>query len=397
MQLRDIAQVVPDRRDWPRIAYCLGPVENLFALRFLSLCHERKWLPVNLAAYGRYLPVHLVPQGAIVSGRPDDPLIRELLRLGCPIVRITGYPGDRGSRQIPVVVLGGLEAEGRVAAEHFHERGFHHVGYVGNKPWGDAKALYDAFKARAAELGMRCHLLRLGVGAQGHQANERWRQAAFTKWIRAVPKPLGLLAHGDCQGIKLIGWCVDAGVVVPRDVAVLGRGNVEANCENAVVRLSSVAVDYAGAGEATVRLLEKMIKGDPVPDQETTVVIPPLGVATRESTDVLASRDPVVAQALEFMWRNLARDLGVGDIACEVGVSRRVLERAFRLDLNRGVNQELQRRRIEVGRELLLTTLDPVSDLARALGFNSVNYFVRAFHKAVGVSPARYRQQAVKR
>ena len=126
---------------------------------------------------------------------------------------------------------------------------------------------------------------------------------------------------------------------------------------------------------------------------ETTVVIPPKGIVTRESTDVLATSNPIVAQALRYMWDHLALNLSVDDIAKAVGVSRRKLERAFQQDLGRGVNQELLRRRLGRSCELLRTTRMPIAELAPVLGFGSKDYFQRAFRKTMGTSPGKWRQE----
>lgn len=392
MQHRDIAQVIPDRRDWPMIVLD-QPKNESVTRKILELSYELKWRLVDPAYYGDDLPLGTRPKGAIVSHIPSHPLVQTLLKRGCPTVRIGRLPHPEDDR-VPAV-MEDLVGVGRMAAEHFFERGFRHVGYIGFDPWSDFKAINDGLAARSGELGCECHLFQFKnyFGSEQQSRATRWqqRQRLFAEWIRTIPKPVGLLTFNDEMVGNLCAMCEAAGIVVPEQVAILGHGNDVRACECAQLTISSVAPDLARIGETAVRMLEKLIKGKSVP--KTTVMIPPLGVVTRESTDVLATRDPDVARALCFIWDHLASKLSVDDVANAVGCSRRKLERAFRHDIGRGVNQELLRRRLERSCELLRTTDTPIADLAPSLGFGSKDYFQRVFLRTFGISPGRYRRE----
>ncbi len=127
--------------------------------------------------------------------------------------------------------------------------------------------------------------------------------------------------------------------------------------------------------------------------EQTTVMIPPLGVITRQSTDVLAASDLHVVAALFFMWDHITDNLTVDQIAEQGGISRRKLERAFRRELGRGINQEFQRRRQEKARDLLVQTDLRITDISESLRFGSHNYFCRSFRAAFGVSATKFRRQ----
>ena len=120
-------------------------------------------------------------------------------------------------------------------------------------------------------------------------------------------------------------------------------------------------------------------------------MIAPRHVVERESTNVLATPDPKVAAALRYMWDHLDLDLSVDAIAHEVGVSRRTLECAFRKHLRRGINAELRRKRLEVFRELLISSDTPIADLAPMVGFRTMVHLQRSFRRAYGMSPRQFR------
>jgi LacI family transcriptional regulator len=388
VKYRDIAQLGPDRLGWPHII--VDGVEGKQAERILALARERQWQLVDVSFYHGELPSSLEFQGAITTRLPSDAFVKRLRARGCPVVRMGRLPHPNDD--LVPAVMPDRGAVGRLAAEHFSDRGFRHVAYRGATPWSDTRSMYEGLKTRAAELGMTCHLLRLeaGVGGSTRLAGIETRRVKTVEWLSRLPKPVGMLGYGDSMAIRVCSWCADAGIDIPRDVAVLGYQNIEFTCESAMITLSSIAEDELGVAETAVELLGHLIDGTTFP--KTTVMIPPNGVVVRESTDVLAAHDPLVSRAMKFMWDHLSKNIGVDDIAREAGVSRRKLERAFREDLGRGINHELLRRRLERSCELLLNTDLPIAEIAPMLGFGSKDYFQRAFRKAVGVSPGKWRR-----
>jgi len=76
-------------------------------------------------------------------------------------------------------------------------------------------------------------------------------------------------------------------------------------------------------------------------------------------------------------------------------VSRSTLQRAFKLCLRRGFNEELRRKRLEVAGRMLLNSQRSVTKIAEEVGFNTLHYFHRAFLEKFGMTPSVYRKQKV--
>lgn len=385
------------RRGWTSVLIHLGERTEV-ASRLIREARHRQWHLISLDKFHGQMPADLTARGAIVDLLPTAPLVGEMLDRGIPVVRVGRFPHPDDA-VVPAVMPDRL-ACGRLAAEHFAERGFAHVGFVGREPWGAFHNTYEVFAARAAELGCTCHLVRtvltpevqLQPDEEPDVARWRARQQQFTRQLGALPKPVALLSVSDINADRHCYWVTEDGLRVPEDVAVMGIGNDELICECAPVPISSIAHDTDGIAESAAQLLAQLMEGQ-APEQ-TTVQIPPLGVVTRHSTDVLAASDPRVVEALRFMWDHVSENLAVEDIARHIGVARRTLEKAFRRDLRRGINAELQRRRQEKAREMLATTDLPVGEIARLLSFSGHKYFCEAFNAATGMSPTRYRRQA---
>ncbi len=350
----------------------------------------RGWRLAHLWYCGGELPAGVVPRGALVSRLPDDPEVQSLLRNGCAVVRLGNLPHP-GDADVPCV-LPDLPAEGRLAAEHFAERGFREVGYFGNDPWSNGQLRFEGFRRRSAELGMACRLLRFRMRYdESRTENQVRRQCTLTDWLRHVPKPFGLLAYEDEHAAMYCACLAQAGLDVPGEVAVLSIGNNVDVCVSAMPTISSLARDEKGRIHAACELLDRLMAGEPGPAEP--VLIPPKGIVERESTDVLATPDRVVAVALRHLWDHLDdQELSVESLAREAGLSSRQLARRFREALGRTVNAEIRRKRLEEVTHLLRSTDLALFEIAPLAGFRSTAYLHRAFRAAFGTTPHRYRQ-----
>src|ERR1019366_6790380 len=101
-------------------------------------------------------------------------------------------------------------------------------------------------------------------------------------------------------------------------------------------------------------MLDKLMRQGTAPKKP--ILIPPLRVVTRQSTDTLALLDPAMVKALSFIRENAAKPIQVGDVAQEAGVSRRVLERRFLQALDRSPATEIRRVHLERATSLLVST-----------------------------------------
>jgi AraC-like DNA-binding protein len=104
-----------------------------------------------------------------------------------------------------------------------------------------------------------------------------------------------------------------------------------------------------------------------------------------------ALHDPVLAPALALLHGDPARRWTVADLAAEVAVSRSGLDDRFRQVLGRSPIRYLTEWRMHLAEELLDTTDLGVVPIARRVGYESEEAFSRAFKRAHGESPGRWR------
>ena len=335
---------------------------------------------------------HFHPDG-ILSCRGYIPQWAKLRRRRCPMVCVGFEDQAPPGARIPMVTEDSALV-GRVAAGHFIERGFRHVGFVvqesaGTGPWleSPAEQTFREFERHAEAEGAACLPPLLLPNLEGPDGAQR--RSRFEAWLKTTPRPVGLLVFRDVLAGHVCALCLQAGAAVPEEVAVLGIGNREGYCQVSPRPLSSVDISSAAQGRAAVKALQRMMTGGAAPAR--VIRISPAGVVTRRSTDIIAVADVKVARALRFIWEHYAEMLGVNDVAVAVGLSRSAIERRFHRALGRGIAAELVRKRLERCRELLLSTDDSIQTIAPLVGFRTPTYLQRVFRETFGMTPHRWR------
>lgn len=347
--------------------------------------------PPSLAASGerpRTLGSLVGWQGdaAIAAIRSDDD--RELVRkLGIPIVNLSGWEEELYG--VPRVGLDNYEA-GRIAAEHLLERGFHHFGYAGWKGVHYSRQRERGFRERVEREGATADVLLEDPGQARHPtlANELKR---LGHWLRALPKPCGVLAVQDYRAQLVMEACVAAGLRVPKDVAIVGTDDDAIVCEHSNPTLTSVCRNSTAIGWEAASLIDRMLQGVDVgcPD----ILVPPEGISERQSTDLFHHPDQVIQLAVAFMLRNLKDSPKVEDVARHAGVSKRTLEMRFKALTGKSPHQYLTAARIDHARKLLhRSSQQNLRRVAVECGFNSYSSFVAAFQGQTGASPSDYRR-----
>ncbi|EQD27375.1 xylose operon regulatory protein, partial [mine drainage metagenome] len=156
------------------------------------------------------------------------------------------------------------------------------------------------------------------------------------------------MVSNDQLALMILSTCSEAGIRVPEDVAVLGVDDDELMCAMANPPLSSIPFPAKRVGYEAVAVIEALMAGEAAPDEP--VVLPPLPIVTRGSTERLAVSDPDVDKALALIHANIGRRFNVSDLTDNLAVSRRSLERKFHRELSTGIQDEIRRSRVEHAR-----------------------------------------------
>jgi LacI family transcriptional regulator len=286
-------------------------------------------------------------------------------------------------------VVTDMEVLGRKAAEYYLERGFRNfalASYIANE-WTES---LKAFKTRIEKSGGTCQAVE-GLHLPDDVLLTEIRDAVRAQ-LRKLDYPLGIFCVNDRLAFRLCAWCIEEGIAVPEQAAILGFGNDSIACQSSQVPLSSISPDYERHGVEAARLLQRMMDGKNVPPG-TVIRVPPLEIITRRSTDITAIQDTKAALALRYIWDHYRKPISPKDVAAFCGIPRRSLERRFKKALGRTIMKEVMRQRLSKAGELLASGEIPAVDIAAYVGFGTPQYFNFQFKKKVGLPPQAYRDR----
>jgi LacI family transcriptional regulator len=281
------------------------------------------------------------------------------------------------------------EVASEMIANHLIERGFRNFAYAGvlGSPWSDVRR--DEFTRVLREAGFGCEVFEFDAPGQTG-LTESQAAGRMQKWIRSLKKPTGLMACYDVMGLRVLEACRDASVVVPQEVAVVGVDNDQMLCELANPPLSSVSHSLEQIGYRASEMLTAMMSGEPIASKRE--LVPPSRIVVRQSSDLIAVDDPVVAQVLSLMQKNAAAGINVEQILQLVPISQASLSRRFRKALGRSPKAEILRLRLERVKQLLAETDLKLSAISTMAGFTHAEHMAVIFKQKTGQCPSEYRR-----
>jgi LacI family transcriptional regulator len=329
--------------------------------------------------------------GWLVGWKGDGIIARVTTRSMAAALRKTGLPVVDVAAALPEPVFPRVATDSRAATrlalDHLTERGFRHFAHCGDERfwWSALREQFFSEQVRAA--GRSCAVFRLGRTRSGSDAE----QGELIAWLRGLPKPVGILACYDVCGQQLLEACVEAGLAVPEQVAVIGVHNDELLCDLCEPPLTSVIPNARRAGYEAASLLARLMEGERVPVEAR--LIEPVGVAQRLSTDVIAVDDAKVSAAVRFIQAKADTGIDVSDVLRAVPMSRTLLERRFKALLGHTPHEHILRTRLTRVQALLIETDLPVSLIAERTGFEHSEYLSVAFRRKTGQTPSAYRKR----
>jgi LacI family transcriptional regulator len=312
-----------------------------------------------------------------------------ILATGLPAVDIRGALEDL---PIPFVGLDNRPIC-QLGFEHLRECGLQHFAFCGTprgeNPNQDRRC--DMFVEFVEAAGRDCHVF---VGNPRRRGKTSWEseQQQISRWLRNLPKPVGVMTCHDDRGHQTLDACRRAGLRVPDEVAVIGVDNDSHLCNLCTPPLTSIDVNPSRIGYEAAALLMRLMKGEPRPS-EPVLLGPPRGVVPRQSTDVLSIDDQDVAAALRFIRDRATEGIHVRDVLANARRSPSTLERRIKATLGRTIKAEITRARLDRAKLLLQETDLPVATIAVRTGFSEPKYFCEVFRHSELMTATAYRKQ----
>ena len=279
---------------------------------------------------------------------------------------------------------------GQAAFSHFRERGFETFAFCGETQFKWSSLRQEGFAYHVEQAGFALNVFNDPPRA-GRRSAAKQAQKRLTKWIQTLPPRTALLACYDRKAQQILDICRSVAIRVPEHLCLLGVDNDDVLCDLATPPLSSVVPAAKRIGYEAASILDTLMNGGQV--EELGHFFEPLGVETRQSTDIVAVEDDDIAMAMRFIRDHHCDGINVKDILKVVPLSRRTLETRFRKVIGRTIYQEINRRRIGRVSELLRSTDLSLAQIALKTGFQSEEYMSVAFRRSNGIPPGKFRNQ----
>lgn len=320
----------------------------------------------------------------------DDPKTVELLQhtliptiaVGSSYKQVDFYP------HFPYVATDNA-ALVEMALSHLQEKGLSQFAFYGlqvntHKHWSIERR--DAF----VELMEKNHYpIYLYEGMQVHAQNWLEEQQKLIVWLKSLPSHTGIIAVTDARARHLLQACEYSKIAVPEELCVIGIDNEELIQYLSRVSLSSVEQGAREIGYQAAKLLHKLLNGQKAPS--TPILIPPITVHTRNSTDYRSLSDPLVIQAMHYIRHRACHGIKVEQVLDHLEISRSNLEQRFKNEMDRTIHQVIHEEKIARAKNLLEQTDISIQEIADICGYPSVQYFYSVFKKEFEMTPKEFR------
>jgi LacI family transcriptional regulator len=317
----------------------------------------------------------------------DDPAVVDAVStLSLPVVAVGGSYADasRYPAGIPYVATDNRKLV-RLAYDHLIENGLQRFAFFGLPPepghrWAaEREAWFRDMTGKDGLVGIVYHGLPADAGTWDRT------QAEVAAWVRALPKPIGIIAVTDARARQLLQTCAAADVPVPDQVAIVGIDNDPIVQMLSTIRLSSVIQGAEEMGHTAAQLLHQMLHGGDC--SATRILVPPAGINAQASSEHQRIRSRYVMRARHFIRQYACTGIGSEQVADYVGVSRTLLEAHFKRELKQSVHQAILEHKLQTAVRMLADPATSLADVAVRSGFTSPQYMCAVFRREYGRTP----------
>ena len=293
---------------------------------------------------------------AILGQLSENNAIR-LREIGIPIILQNYTNRVKGISNI----TGDYYSTGEIAASYFLRKGFTNFAFYGTSATIWSREREDGFRTKLAAVGQKVYTYNEEKNIRyGSTANLQ----ALQTWLQQLPRPTALFACDDIFALRITEVCGICGIQVPHELAVLGVDNDEILCNMSDPPLSSIVLDVKNGA---------------------------IRIERRKSTEGYSVNDKLVVNVLKLIENEKNGLINIKEILNRLYVSRRVLEKHFRKEIGISIYQYILEVRTSCFAEKLLTSDQPIMDIAFELGYEDYINLNKSFKRIYKMTPTQYR------
>ncbi|MCI7479250.1 XylR family transcriptional regulator [[Pasteurella] aerogenes] len=320
----------------------------------------------------------------------DDPETVELLKnIEVPIIGVgSSYQNPEDYPNVPYVATDN-NALIENAFLHLKQKGIDQFAFYGYPTAQKKHWSVERLNAFIQLMEKYEHKPNFYLGDQIHSYNWGVSQEKLCGWIKTLPLHTGIIAVTDARARHLLQACEYLKIAVPDQLCIIGIDNEELIQYLSRVSLSSVVQGTKQIGYQAAKLLHKRLLDQPVSNKP--MLIQPLKIEERRSTDYRSLQDPLVIQAMHFIRHRATQGIKTEQVLDHLRVSRSNLEQRFKEEMHKTIHQIIHEEKLARAKQLLHLTDLPIQEIAEVCGYPSLQYFYAVFKKELNLTPKAFR------
>jgi LacI family transcriptional regulator len=271
----------------------------------------------------------------------------------------------------------------KAGVDYFLSKGFSNLAYAGYKNENWSKVRRRKFIEISDAMNKKVSYFETESIVPTPQALEDQYN-----WIKKLSKPTAILACNDNKAREVIEACKSENINIPEEIAVLGIDNDDYVCELSEPTISSIELGFEKAGFLAAQCLNDLINGI---SNETKIIIEPVEVIERGSTETIAIEDKDVADAVTFIKNNVKELISAQDVVNASYYSRRMLEIKFKKAINTTIQEEIDKRKMQEFAKLLRNSNLTIDQISKMIKLPNPQHVAQKFKKYFNSTPLNYR------
>ncbi|MCM2531272.1 response regulator [Neobacillus pocheonensis] len=106
------------------------------------------------------------------------------------------------------------------------------------------------------------------------------------------------------------------------------------------------------------------------------------------------SKTPI-KEALAYVNNNLNKQISLKEVADFVHLNSSYLSVLFKEQTSLTFSEYITRKKLQLAKNLLLTTELPIEEIAHETGYQTAKYFIKLFKEFEGITPSKYRKSSM--
>ncbi|MBG3131171.1 XylR family transcriptional regulator [Proteus mirabilis] len=334
---------------------------------------------------------HWVCDGIIADF--DDPIIaKHLSQLPLAVIGVGGsYHQEENYPSVPYIATDNYELV-QQAFLHLKQKGLKHFAFYGlpakdHPHWSNERE--HAFRQLVTSEKYS------GIVYNGMDiTQENWQHAQnrLSDWIQTLPPQTGIIAVTDARARHLLQVCDNLNINVPEEISIIGIDDEDMTRYLSRIALSSVVQGSRQMGYLAAKLLHQTLEGH-VTEKPQRILVPPVKIVERRSTDFHSFNDPTVVQAMHYIYYNACKGIKTEQVLDAVNMSRSNLEQRFKKEIGKTIHTVIYEEKLKRAQNLLATTTLAIQEISVMCGYPSLQYFYSIFKKEFGMTPKEFRDE----